>query len=209
MPGPAATSSPSGFLCFKSHLWDVRSRLVASDSCPGPEFFSKFPFHSHPKRKSRRQMSAACACSSLAVGSTAIAAAPRPHPRLGPERADDRHQPQHSILRSGRHLPTQAPCGHAARPTQSGTNGHMQTESRDSFIAPWEVTVGDRRIVAVCAVAGGGAGGIPEAQGRNSVSQPGVLSRLVAWEGGNVGFWCAWEDARRFTEWGNTRETVN
>lgn len=136
----------------------MRSRLVASDSCPGPEFFSKFPFHSHPKRKSRRQMSAACACSSLAVGSTAIAAAPRPHPRLGPERADDRHQPQHSILRSGRHLPTQAPCGHAARPTQSGTNGHMQTESRDSFIAPWEVTVGDLRIVAVCAVAGEGPG---------------------------------------------------
>lgn len=59
----------------------------------------------------------------------------------------------------------------------------MQTESRDSFIAPWEVTVGARRIMAVCAVAGRGARGIPEAQGGNSVSQTGVLSCLVAWEG--------------------------
>lgn len=86
---------------------------------------------------------------------------PRPQPPLPaptPCSAQDGQmmgtQPQHSILRSGRHLPTQAPCGHAARPTQSGTNGLMQTESRDSFIAPWEVTFGACQIMAVCAVAG-------------------------------------------------------
>lgn len=89
---------------------------------------------------------------------------PRPQPPLPAPTPCSAHngqmmgtQPQHSILRSGRHLPTQAPCGHAARPTQSGTNGHMQTESRDSFIAPWEVTVGACQIMAVCAVARRGA----------------------------------------------------
>lgn len=67
------------------------SGVLAPGSCPASEFFSEVPFHVYPKRKSRRQMSAASACSSLEVGSTATAAAPRPHPLLGPERADDRH----------------------------------------------------------------------------------------------------------------------
>lgn len=128
------------FFCFKSHFWDLRPR--GSYSCPAPEFFSKAPSYVHPKRKSRRQMSAACACSSLAVGSTATAAAPCPHPLLGPQWADNGH-PAAAFHPQKRQAPPHAgPCGHATRPTQSGTDGHMQTESRDSFIAPWEVTVG-------------------------------------------------------------------
>jgi hypothetical protein len=135
------------------------SGVPSPGSCPASEFFSEAPSHVHPKRKSRRQMSAACACSSLEVGSTATAAAPRPHPLLGPERADGRHPaaPFHPQKRQA--PPHAGPGGHAARPTQSGTNGHMQTESRDSFIAPWEVTVGACRIMAVCAVAGKGGEG--------------------------------------------------
>lgn len=116
---------------------------------------------------------------------------PRPQPPLPAPTPCSAHsgqmmgtQPQHSILRSGRHLPTQAPCGHAARPTQSGTNGHMQTESRDSFIAPWEVTVGACQIMAACAVAGRRGKDIPEAQGRNSVSQARRSACSVAWAGG-------------------------
>lgn len=94
MPGPATISGPICFFQFEIPPVGPEvqgSRAVAPDSCPAPEFFSKAPLHFHPKRKSRRQMSAACACSSLAVGSTATAAAPCPHPRLCPEWADDRH----------------------------------------------------------------------------------------------------------------------
>lgn len=159
MPGPATTFNPTGLFV------SVLSTTCGTLPQVGPEFWpqilalsqsssQRLPFTSTQRERAEGR------CQQQ-VRAAASRWGPRPQPPLpAPTPCSAQNgqmigtQPQHSILRSGRHLPTQAPGGHAARPTQSGTNGHMQTESRDSFIAPWEVTVGARRIMAVCAIAG-------------------------------------------------------
>lgn len=78
---------------------------------------------------------------------TAAGRAPGSHPAPAPGSAQTRpggHRPHHSSEESGRQAP---PTTDGAGPSQtcseampqSGGRGRMQTESRDSFIAPWKV----------------------------------------------------------------------